>query len=407
MKIPQQINEDIIKLFRNGWISRKQLNTLESIIVEKKITSNKQLIEFLKDNLWIDEKDLDEVENLLKKRIIHQEFHLIPGSLNPRMEEVYRIARKMSEVDTTLLILGESGVGKSRLARMIHEKSHRRYKPFVTVSCGSIPENLLESELFGVEKGAYTGAHKSREGKFKIAEGGTIFLDEVSELPLNLQVKLLRVLQEKTIEPLGQAEEIKVDVRVIAASNKNLEQLVERNLFREDLYYRLNVVPLVLLPLRERKEDIENLTNYFLEKFQKKYNKYYKITDPLLWKILKEYDWPGNIRELENTIERLCVLSESDEIFLENLPPKILAKFDKNLLYKTINESQNKKIKHNLIHENYPTLDAIEKEHIQRTLVYTRGKILDAAKLLGIHRNTLRIKIEKYQLKKYLNELEN
>lgn len=397
--IPQHLNEILIKLFRNGWISRKQLRELEEEIKNKSIHSEKDLINFLLKQSWIEEIDLSEIEILLKYKEIPKDFHLIPGSLNPRMEEVYKIARKMAEVDTTLLILGESGVGKSRLARMIHERSNRKDKPFVTVSCGSIPENLLESELFGVEKGAYTGAHRSREGKFKVADGGTIFLDEIAELPLNLQVKLLRVLQEKTIEPLGSAEEIKVDVRVIAATNKNLEELVKNGQFREDLYYRLNVVPLVMLPLRERKEDIENLTIYFLEQFKKKYGKKYFINDPLLWKILKEYDWPGNIRELENTIERLCVLSESGELNLEDLPEKILNKFDKNILYKFTEEiqSQNKEYYH-----HFPTLEEIEKEHIIRTLILTNGKIYDTAKLLGIHRNTLRLKIEKYQLKKLL-----
>ena len=405
MKIPHTLNESIIKLFRNGWISRKQLKILEDQITkENSLQNDKDLLRYLLEQGWIDEQDLEEINILLKYKEIPKDFHLIPGSLNPRMEEVYKIARKMAEVDTTLLILGESGVGKSRLARMIHERSHRKEKPFITVSCGSIPENLLESELFGVEKGAYTGAHKSREGKFKVADGGTIFLDEIAELPLNLQVKLLRVLQEKTIEPLGSAEEVKVDVRVIAATNKNLEELVKSGLFREDLYYRLNVVPLVMLPLRERKEDIESLVLYFLEQFKKKYEKRYFINDPLLWKILKEYDWPGNIRELENTIERLCVLSDSGELQVEDLPEKILKKFDKNILYKFSEEIKNEKKNYNLNH--FPTLEEIEKEHIMRTLILTNGKIQESAELLGIHRNTLRLKIEKYQLKKYFKEIQ-
>ncbi len=402
MKISHSLNETIIQLFRHGWISKKQLRELENELEKRQIHSEKEFINFLLELKWIDEEDLDEIHNILKIREVPKDFHLIPGSLNPRMEEVYKIGRKMAEVDTTLLILGESGVGKSRLARMIHERSKRRDKAFVTVSCGSIPENLLESELFGVEKGAYTGAHRNREGKFMIANGGTIFLDEIAELPLNLQVKLLRVLQEKTIQPLGSAEEIKVDVRVIAATNKNLEELVSLGLFREDLFYRLNVVPLYMLPLRERKEDIQNLTLFFLEQFKKKYNKKYQINDPLLWKILNEYDWPGNIRELENTIERLCVLSDDGNLKVEDLPEKILNKFDKNILYKFIEDQENKK-DHNII-RHFPKLEEVEKEHILRTLILVNGKIKEASELLGIHRNTLRLKIQKYQLKKYLKE---
>lgn len=403
MKIPPSLNEKILKLFRNGWISIKQLKILEEEIENLKNLSEKEFIEYLIQKEWIDEQDKKEIQNLFKTSEFSKDFHLIPGSLNPRMEEVYKIARKMAEVDTTLLLLGESGVGKSRLAKIIHERSKRKNYPFVTVSCGSIPESLLESELFGVEKGAYTGAHKSREGKFKLADKGTIFLDEIAELPLSLQVKLLRVLQEKTIEPLGSAQEIQVDVRVIAATNKNLEELVSKNLFREDLYFRLNVVPLYILPLRERKEDIENLTNYFIEVFKRKYNKKVRIEDPLLWKVIKEYDWPGNIRELENTIERLVVLSDDGNLLVEDLPEKILNSFDKNILFK-VNSSEVKK-KQTL--PQFPTLEKIEKEHIQRTLVLVGGKIQAAADLLGIHRNTLRLKIKKYKLENFLKESSN
>lgn len=403
MKIPPSLNEKILKLFRNGWISRKQLKILEKEIENLKNLSEKEFIEYLIQKEWIDEQDKKEIQNLFKTSEFSKDFHLIPGSLNPRMEEVYKIARKMAEVDTTLLLLGESGVGKSRLAKMVHERSKRKDYPFVTVSCGSIPESLLESELFGVEKGAYTGAHRSREGKFKLADKGTIFLDEIAELPLSLQVKLLRVLQEKTIEPLGSAQEIQVDVRVIAATNKDLEELVSKRLFREDLYFRLNVVPLYILPLRERKEDIENLTNYFIEVFKKKYNKKVRIEDPLLWKVIKEYDWPGNIRELENTIERLVVLSEDGNLVVEDLPEKILNSFDKNILFK-INPSEVKK-KQSL--PQFPNLEKIEKEHIQRTLVLVGGKIQAAADLLGIHRNTLRLKIKKYKLENFLKESSN
>jgi transcriptional regulator with PAS, ATPase and Fis domain len=389
------MEEAFEKLFRNGWISRRQYRILRE--QQFRFHSTKDLIDFIEKQQWIDSEDRNEVQSILKHSAPPRDFHLLRGSLNPRMEAIYNTAKKMAEVDTTILILGESGVGKSRLARMIHERSKRKNHPFITVSCGSIPETLLESELFGVEKGAFTGAHRSREGKFVLANHGTIFLDEVAELPLSLQVKLLRVIQEKTIEPLGSGQEITVDVRIIAATNRDIENDVKKGLFREDLYFRLNVVPMTLLPLRERREDIENLTRYFLDQFQKKYNRHFEIQDPILWNILNEYDWPGNVRELENTIERLCVLAEGSALRYEDLPDRILQHFQKMIAYQ---ESRLPLTERRLRQEmkGYPTLEDMERDHIIRTLVYTGGKLTEAAELMGIHRNTLRQKIERYRI---------
>ncbi len=389
------IEEAFEKLFRNGWISRRQYRILLS--QQSRFHSTRDIIDFLEEQEWTDKSDQREIQAILRHSTSPRDFHLLRGSLNPRMEAIYNTAKKMAEVDTTLLILGESGVGKSRLARMIHERSRRKNFPFITVSCGSIPETLLESELFGVEKGAFTGAHRSREGKFFLANQGTIFLDEVAELPLSLQVKLLRVIQDKTIEPLGSGKEIMVDVRIIAATNRNIEEDVKKGLFREDLYFRLNVVPLTLLPLRERREDIENLTRYFLDQFQKKYGRPFEINDPVLWNILNEYDWPGNVRELENTIERLCVLADGSQLRYEDLPDRILERFQKMIAHQ---ESTLPLTERRLRQETtgYPTLEDMERDHIIRTLVYTGGKLMEAAELMGIHRNTLRQKIERYSI---------
>lgn len=389
------IADSLEKLFRNGWISRRQYAALQQ--GHAAFHSTRDIVHHLVRNGWVNESDRDAIEELLKHSPAHREFHLSRGSLNPRMEAIYNSAKKMAEVDTTLLILGESGVGKSRLARMIHERSRRRQHPFITVSCGSIPETLLESELFGVEKGAFTGAHRSREGKFRLADRGTIFLDEVAELPLSLQVKLLRVIQERLIEPLGSGEEVSVDVRIIAATNRDIEQDVKKGLFREDLYFRLNVVPMTMLALRERKEDIENLTAYFLEQGQKKYGRPFHIADPILWSILLEYDWPGNIRELENTIERLCVLAEGEALRYEDLPERILDRFQKMIARE---ESSIPLTERRIRQETarYPTLEDLERDHIIRTLVYTSGRLTEAADLLGIHRNTLRLKMERYRI---------
>ena len=384
--------EALERLFRSGWISKNQYRQL--LGESSNFQSIADFISYLIKHQIIVKSDIEEVETLLKQSSIKHDFHLLRSSLNPRMDQVYNTAKKLATVDTTLLILGESGVGKSKLARLIHDRSYRKPHPFITVSCGSIPETLLESELFGVEKGAYTGAHKARPGKFQLADQGTIFLDEVAELPLPLQVKLLRVIQEKTIEPLGSGQELKVDVRIIAATNRNIETDVKSGAFREDLYFRINVVPLTLLSLRERREDIENLTQLFLDQFQNKYKRHFRITDPILLNILNQYDWPGNIRELENTIERLCVLSNTIELQYQDLPDRILDQFKKTIAQQLTSEPK-------IIQDttNYPTIDDLERDHIIRTLIYTNEKLNQAANLLGIHRNTLRQKIEKFNIK--------
>ena len=241
-----------------------------------------------------------------------------------KMRSVLDVAAQVARRDSTVLIGGESGTGKELLAKAIHQNSLRAGKPFVSVNCGALPENLAESELFGHRKGSFTGAIADRAGKFESANEGTIFLDEIGELPLNLQVKLLRVLQEREIDKIGSPHPLKVNVRIVAASNRNLKTLVEDGLFREDLYYRLSVVTIGLPPLRERREDISLLAQHFLKQLKTRYNLpgLSLATDAM--EKLSGYDWPGNVRELQNVIERLAVLSRSDQITAAELPPEIV-----------------------------------------------------------------------------------
>jgi transcriptional regulator with PAS, ATPase and Fis domain len=339
-----------------------------------------------------------------------------PESFNSLMLQIQQTALKVAGSDTSILLLGESGVGKSRLAARIHRESPRRAGPFVTVSCGSIPETLLESELFGVEKGAYTGANKSREGRFARADGGTIFLDEIGELTPPLQVKLLRVIQEKKIEPLGSSAEIDVDVRLITATNRDLEEDVNSGRFRKDLYFRLNVVPLVLLPLRERTEDIPPLVAYFVERFASKNGIRVEALDPRILDIMTAYSWPGNIRELENCVERLIVLSRDGVLSPDDFPPRILkesgsvrsptrpaarsaptAEVDGPGASGGPPGSPESEARADRAEpERFLTLRELEERHIKDALTRSRSSINRAATLLGIHRNTLSRKIEEY-----------
>ncbi|MHC4501060.1 MAG: sigma-54 interaction domain-containing protein, partial [Planctomycetota bacterium] len=237
------------------------------------------------------------------------------------MQQVYRLIEQVADSNTTVLIRGESGTGKDLVAHAIHYNSPRADKPFVKVNCTALPEALLESELFGHEKGAFTGAIERKLGRFERANGGTIFLDEIGDFPLNLQVKLLRVIQFKEFERLGGYETIKANVRIIVATNKNLEEQIEKALFREDLYYRINVFPIYLPPLRERKDDIMLLADYFLEKLAAANSKDIKrISTPAI-EMLTRYHWPGNVRELENCIERAVLLCDGDVIRSEHMPP--------------------------------------------------------------------------------------
>ncbi len=268
-------------------------------------------------------KLLKENENLKAK--LHQVHngHYIIGNSKP-MQEVFSIIDKLSKSDATALLLGESGTGKELVARAIHESGVRQKKSFIKVNCAALPETLLESELFGHERGAFTGAHSNRPGRFELADGGTLFLDEIGEMPLALQAKMLRALQEKQFERLGGTKTFTVDVRIIAATNVSLEEAVTEGSFRADLYYRLNVVPIMLPPLRERQDDIPLLLNHFLVASNRRNNRELKITSELL-DFLMAYPWPGNVREMQNLVERMVILAEHDRLTINDLPTNISA----------------------------------------------------------------------------------
>ena len=327
-------------------------------------------------------------ENMALKRQLKKKykFHNFIGD-SPEMHRVFRIIEKVADTDSTVLILGESGTGKELVAKAIHYHSPRREKPLIPVNCGAIPEELLESELFGHEKGAFTNAIRTRIGRFELANGGTIFLDEVAEMSPHLQVKLLRVLQEHEFERLGGARTIKCDVRILAATNKNLEEAVEKGKFREDLYYRLKVIPISLPPLRERRVDISLLVHHFLNGLTRAKKKAIKGISKEVLRALERYDWPGNVRELENTIERMVILSEGEYIDLVDLPEKIA---------KTTGNSQ--MIQTFVPDEGFSLSSAVsefERQLIINALEKTGWVKNRAAKLLNMNRTTLVEKIKK------------
>jgi DNA-binding NtrC family response regulator len=294
------------------------------------------------------------------------------------LADVSRIARS----DATALIRGESGTGKELVARAVHYASARSEGPFLAVNCTSLPETLLESELFGHERGAFTGAASRHLGRFELADKGTIFLDEIGDVSPMIQAKLLRVLESKTFQRLGSSKDISVDIRILAATNRDLEAAIKDGGFREDLYYRLNVIPVFIPPLRERREDILPLTEYFIGKYNEKNNKRITGITPRVKDLLLNHTWPGNVRELENLVERSIVLSAGDIIDLADIDP-----------FMGHRESGGGPIGGDLNLEN------LEKEAIIEALKKTGGSLKDAAKLLGIHRNTIRLKIGKYNIK--------
>jgi len=302
---------------------------------------------------------------------------------SPRMKEVFDTLSLVAPTDATVLILGESGTGKELVANSIHHNSPRASQSFIKVSCAALPETLLEGELFGHEKGAFTGAIARREGRFQLAHRGTIFLDEVGEMSVTTQTKLLRVLQEKEFEPLGSTRTVKADVRVIAASNKDLEREVKEGRFREDLFYRLNVVPVSLPPLRERKDDIPALAAHFFAIYREKNRKELKDISGKAMDLLSRYDWPGNIRELENCIERAVILARGENIAPADLPPIVQALSGDR-------EIQGLNLPSGI------SIQEVEKALILKTLEDTGGNRSRAAEILGINRRTLQNKLKEY-----------
>jgi two-component system, NtrC family, response regulator HydG len=293
---------------------------------------------------------------------------------------VIEVARRVAKVDSSVLVTGESGVGKERIARLIHDESARAGRPFVAVNCSAVSESLLESELFGHAKGAFTGATSDRAGLFEAAGGGTLFLDEVGEIPGPMQAKLLRALQEREVERLGGGRPVSVDVRVLAATNVNLRQAVRERAFREDLYYRLNVVPIHVPPLRERREDVPRLVEHFVRKYAREYHREVRGVSAGALDALTRYDWPGNVRELENAIQRAVVLARDAVVQLQDVPLDVAMPETVSLLAEDALPLRE-------------ACDQFERQYVLRTLERAQWNVSRAARLLGVHRNTVLVKL--------------
>ena len=339
--------------------------------VEKPFCPEK--VELLIKNL-VEHQDLIE-ENISLRRKIEDRFHF-EGIIakSPKMLKIIELIKTVAPTNATILIIGKTGTGKEVIARAIHHQSPRRNRPFIATSCAALPESLLESEFFGHERGSFTGAVERKKGKFEAGDKGTLFLDEIGEINANIQIHLLRVLEEKKITRVGGNEEINVDVRVIAATNRNLKASIEQGRFREDLYYRLNVVTIDLPPLKDRMEDILPLAEHFLKKYAEENSKRIKTFSDDVVKFMLNYSWPGNVRELENMIERGVILSKNTAITLDELP--------QDIIHPTPGEGK--------------TVEAVARNHIINVLEETKGNITKAANILGIRRMTLYNKLKKY-----------
>lgn len=336
----------------------------------------------------IDRKRLITENDTLKKQLKEDNsFDNFIGA-SEAVAKLKKLAMRVASSDSTVLLRGESGTGKDLIAKAIHHHSPRSAGPFVTINCAALPETLLESELFGHRKGSFTGAIKDKDGLFKVADGGTFFLDEIGNTSTTIQVKLLRVIEDKRITPVGDTKPIEVDVRLIAATNSDLEEEVKTGRFRADLFYRLNVIPVHIPPLRERKEDIELLLRHFISKYCQKINLPLKqISDEAL-QVLLEYHWPGNVRELENTIERSVLLNRTDTLEISDFPEKLRQPQHVTVVTEADPIT--------------PTLESMEKAYIHYVMSQTDGKKAQAANILGIDTSTLYRKIQRYNMKEFL-----
>jgi two-component system response regulator PilR (NtrC family) len=337
-------------------------------------------------------KNLETENRTLKKELVKEySFQNMVGN-SAAMHAIYDLVKRVSQTPTNVLITGESGTGKEVVAKAIHYNGPLKDRPFVTVNCGAIPENLMESEMFGHKKGSFTGAVSDKVGLFEVADGGTLFLDEVGELPLTIQVKLLRAIQERVIRRVGATDDMKVDVRIIAATNRNLEEMVAKGGFRQDLFYRLNVINIRTPGLRERRDDIPLLANHFLRKYNERLNKAIGAISTEAMEILKKYDYPGNVRELENMIERTVALEGGATILPESLPPMVNTPSGRKMA--SSNEIE--------IGDDGVDLDKvmgqIEKELLVKAIHAANGIKKRAAKLLHISFRSMRYRIEKYNL---------
>lgn len=337
-------------------------------------------------------KNLETEVRVLKKELVKEySFQNMVGN-SDAMHSVFNLIQRVSQAPTNVLITGESGTGKEVIAKAIHYNGPLKDKPFVTVNCGAIPENLMESEMFGHKKGSFTGAIADKAGLFEVADGGTLFLDEVGELPASIQVKLLRAIQERIIRRVGATDDMKVEVRIIAATNRNLEEMVSKNTFRQDLFYRLNVINIKSPPLRDRADDIPLLANHFLRKYNDKLSKQIQSISVEAMDILKKYNYPGNVRELENMIERTVALEAGSTILPESLPPMVNTPSGRKMA--SSNEIE--------IGDDGLDLDKvigqIEKELLIKAIHASNGVKKKAAKLLKISFRSMRYRVEKYSL---------
>lgn len=376
-----QAREDLVVLINSNPVYLEN-QIIGAVVSETDITS--QIL--LNNELYHKSEKLFRLEKAVSN---DNPFKHIRGS-SPKLFETIEITKKAATTDANILIHGESGVGKELFAKAIHNLREEANAPFIAINCGAIPAALFESEIFGYEKGAFSGAHhKGKKGKVELARNGTLFLDEIGEMPLDMQVKILRLLQEKKFFPVGGTKEIEVDFRVVAATNRNLKQLVDEGKFREDLYYRLNVVSIEIPPLRERPEDIIELTHYFLFEISTRYNRPIHGISQEVMQALLQHNWPGNIRELKNVIERLVVFSENGEIKLEHLPFEIIKNIDQNNKITISTSLIDKSISLN------ERLQQIEKEIILNELEKVNGNKLQCAKNLQITRATLYNRLRK------------
>ncbi len=345
--------------------------------------------------LAIDRNSAEEQQIVTENRLYEtktnrrQKFADIIGR-SEKMQEVFNLVENVANSDSTILINGETGTGKGLIAKAIHKSSDRKYKPFVQINCGAIPENLLESELFGHIKGAFTGATSPKQGKFEVADGGTIFLDEIGDMSPDLQVKILRVLEEKEFEPVGACKTKKIDVRIIAATHRDLEEEVQKGSFREDLFYRLYVIPVMLPPLRERRSDIPLLITHFLKKFNEKNHRNVDGVSDEAMQIIMQHSWKGNIRELKNMVEGLVVIKGEGEIRPQDLPKKLIKKSTPISLPHMDISPEGISLS--------TAVNEFEKNLIVQCLEHTQWVKKKAAKLLQVNRTTLVEKIKRHQL---------
>ncbi len=379
----------------------RELNDAAEVIVVTAVHSLKTAVEAIKLGAFdyvTKPFDVHEILALIKRVVEKQELvkevlylraevdreHAFDNLIgkSPRMQEIYDLIDRVADNNATILLQGESGTGKEVLARTIHLRGKRAGRPFVAVNCAAIPSELLESELFGHQKGAFTGAIQTKIGKFELANGGTLFLDEIGSMRLDLQAKILRALQQREIERVGGTRTLKIDLRVIAATNRDLRRAVDDGTFREDLYYRLNVVPIVLPPLRNRREDIDLLVDHFLTKYNRAFNRQVRGFSADALRALKEYDWPGNIRELENITERAVALARGEVISSKELPLEI------SLFGREIEEGHKEGLALREARRRF------EAQYILSVLERVHWSQNDAARLLGLHRNTLSWKLQ-------------